>query len=262
MTNVSPLWERHFGQQLVAAYTDPDLVGQAVAEVFAQAARHAIAERGDIAVMLATGNSQLGFAKAVTARDDIDWSRITILHMDEYLGMPADHPASFRLWMHRNIVDVVHPAGFEGVCGDAESVIDELARYTELVNRLQPAITVMGIGENGHLAFNDPPADFDTSDVIRLITLDERSRQQQVGEGHFASLAETPSRALTLTVPALLRSDTVLVGVPELRKAEAVRAALEGPVTPQCPASILQRRSNAHVFLDRDSASLLSRVSR
>lgn len=258
MTNLEPMWKRRYGQQTVSAYADSGTLGEAVAASFARAARAALERRSSIAVILATGNSQLSFATAVVERDDIDWSRITVLHMDEYLGMSAEHPASFRRWMRQNIVETVHPAAFEGVQGDAEPVESELARYTELIDRLQPSITVMGIGENGHLAFNDPPADFETDDVIRLITLDERSRKQQVGEGHFPSLAETPSRALSLTIPALLRSDNVLVAVPELRKAEAVRAALEGPITPTCPASILQRQGNAEVFLDRESSSLLA----
>jgi glucosamine-6-phosphate deaminase len=233
-------------------------VGEGVAAAFAEAARAALAERESIAVILATGNSQLSFAEAVVARDDIDWSRITILHMDEYIGMSADHPASFRRWMHDRIVDKVHPKGFEGVRGDHIPVAEEIARYTQVIRDLRPSITVMGIGENGHLAFNDPPADFETSDAIRIVTMDERSRRQQVGEGHFQTLDEMPLQALTLTIPALLDVDTVLVAVPELRKADAVRAALEGPVTPDCPASILRREANAHVFLDRESASKLA----
>lgn len=247
-----------YGDLVVTMCETNAAVGAAVAESFADAARTALVERDEIAVILATGNSQLTFAKAVTARDDIDWSRITILHMDEYLGMPESHSASFRRWMHENIVDVVHPKGFEGVQGDHVPVEEELARYTALICDLKPAITVMGIGENGHLAFNDPPADFETDAIIRVIEMDERSRRQQVGEGHFASLAETPTHALSLTIPALVNVDTALVGAPELRKAEAVQKTLEGPIAPDCPASILRRHGNAQLFLDRDSASRLA----
>lgn len=250
-------WESTYGEAHVSAWHDNATVGEAVAAAFADAARRVVAERESIAVILATGNSQLSFAEAVTKREDIDWSRITILHMDEYLGMSADHPASFRRWMHENIVDRVHPRAFEGVQGDHEPIAEELQRYAALLQDLKPAITVMGIGENGHLAFNDPPADFDTSESIRIVTLDERSRRQQVGEGHFRSLDETPKQALSLTIPALLASPTVLVGVPELRKAEAVKAALQGPIGPQCPASILRQHSRARLFLDQESASLL-----
>ena len=144
--------------------------------------------------------------------------------------------------------------------GDHQPIEEEIARYSALLKNLDPAITVMGIGENGHLAFNDPPADFETTDLIRIVTMDEASRRQQVGEGHFASLQETPTQALSLTVPALLRARTVLVAVPEARKAAAVRDALEGPITPGCPASILQAQPHARVFLDRDSAKELSRA--
>lgn len=237
-----------------------DEVGVAVADAFAKAVRAALETHDEIAVILATGNSQLSFAKAVRERDDVDWSRITILHMDEYLGMSENHPASFRRWMNENIVAYVAPKAFEGVQGDHDPVEEELERYSQLLRELKPAITVMGIGENGHLAFNDPPADFDAAELIRIVDMDEVSRNQQVGEGHFPSLAETPKQALSLTIPALLSAGVVLVGVPEERKAAAVKAALEGPVTPYCPASVLQTQAHAHVFLDQESSSLLNLV--
>ncbi|GAA3739386.1 glucosamine-6-phosphate deaminase [Leifsonia bigeumensis] len=236
-------------------------LGIEVAKAFADAASAALAVKDEIAVILATGNSQLSFARAVRSREDIDWSRITILHMDEYLGMSEEHPASFRRWMQENLVAYVSPKAFEGVRGDHEPVEEELERYSQLVRDLSPSITVMGIGENGHLAFNDPPAEFETSETMKLVDMDEVSRKQQVGEGHFPSLAETPQQALSLTIPALLRSEIVLVGVPEERKATAVKNALEGSVSPNCPASILQTQGHARVFLDRDSASLLDRAA-
>jgi glucosamine-6-phosphate deaminase len=234
-----------------------EALGLAASERFAEAVRSALATQDEIAVILATGNSQLSFVRAIQQRDDIDWSRISILHMDEYLGMSADHPASFRRWMHENLVEVVSPKAFYGVEGDAESVEAELERYSALIRDLDPVVTVMGIGENGHLAFNDPPADFETTELIHVVDLDDACRLQQVGEGHFASLEETPRQALSLTVHALLRPATVLVLTPEKRKANAVKASLEGPITPMCPASILQTQPQAHLYLDRDSASLL-----
>lgn len=258
MKIVEPLRTLKYGEVEVGTYPDNDGVGRAVAAAFALAAKAALAERESIAVILATGNSQLSFAEAVTERDDIDWSRITVLHMDEYIGMGEDHPASFRRWMRERIVDKAHVGGFEGVRGDHVPVVEEIDRYTALIRDLRPSITVMGIGENGHLAFNDPPADFETDDVIRVVTMDERSRRQQVGEGHFRTLDEMPRQALSLTIPALLNVDTVLVGVPELRKAEAVQKTLEGPISPDCPASILRRVAKAHLFLDQESASRLA----
>ena len=249
--------DRHYDDLTVTIAESNEVLGEAVAQAFAEAARTHLAHRDEIAVILATGNSQLSFARAVVQRGDIDWSRITILHMDEYLGMSEDHSASFRRWMRENIVSQVSPRGFEGMRGDHEPVQEEIDRYRALLVDLDPAITVMGIGENGHLAFNDPPADFDTDEEVRVVTMDQASRRQQVSEGHFLSLDETPAHAISLTIPALLRARTVLVGTPEARKARAVRDTLQGPVDPQCPASILRKQSHAQLFLDTDSAALL-----
>lgn len=249
--------DRHYDDLTVTISDSNEALGAAVAQAFADAARTYLATRDEIAVILATGNSQLSFARAVVRRDDIDWSRITVLHMDEYLGMSEDHSASFRRWMRHNIVAEVSPRGFEGMRGDHVPVQEEIDRYRALLADLDPAITVMGIGENGHLAFNDPPADFDTDETVRVVTMDQASRRQQVSEGHFPSLDQTPTHAVSLTIPALLRARTVLVGTPEGRKARAVRDALQGPVDPQCPASILRKQPHAHLFLDPDSAALL-----
>lgn len=235
----------------------PDELGRATARRFAEAVTAVIAEKGQAAVIIATGNSQLPFAKALRDETGIDWDKIVVFHMDEYLGMAATHSASFRKWLTDNIVKPFSPKAFYGIQADTEPIEDELRRYTDLLNEHDPDITVMGIGENGHLAFNDPPASFDTDALIKVVELDEACRMQQVGEGHFASLAVTPTRAVSLTIPMLLRPRTVLVGVPELRKAQAVRDALEGPVTPDCPASYLQLVDNAELFLDADAASLL-----
>ncbi len=248
---------RKYDRLSVAVAETEGALGVAIAETFAEAVRGALEGKDFIAVILATGNSQLSFIRAAIERDDIDWSRITVLHMDEYLGMSADHPASFRRWMRENVAVRVSLKAFEGVRGDHEPVEEELQRYDRLLRDLDPDICVMGIGENGHLAFNDPPADFEAKDLVRIVDMDEMSRKQQVGEGHFRSLDEAPRQALSLTIPALLRPRVVLVGVPEARKAMAVKAALEGPVTPRCPASILREQSHAKVFLDRESSSLL-----
>jgi len=192
------------------------------------------------------------------ARDDIDWSRITVLHMDEYLGMSQDHPASFRKWMIDNIVARVPLKKLEGMRGDHEPYEEELERYTRLLEDLKPAICVMGIGENGHLAFNDPPADFDAPELMRLVEMDEVSRRQQVGEGHFASIDEAPTHALSMTIPALLAPETILVVTPEARKAEIVRRTLPEDVSPMVPATILRNQVNATLFLDGDSSAELN----
>lgn len=246
-----------YGALSVVVAPSNDALGEAAAERFSTEVRRHLADRGEIAVILATGNSQLSFIQALVRRDDIDWSRVTVLHMDEYQGMDESHPASFRRWMKENLLTYVTPKAFYGVRGDAEPVEQELERYGELVRRLDPAICVMGIGENGHLAFNDPPADLDTKELIHVVELDDACRNQQVGEGHFESLEDTPREALSLTVHALLRPSTVMVLTPEPRKADAVRSALLGPVTPDCPASVLQEAPHATLYLDEDSAAKL-----
>jgi glucosamine-6-phosphate deaminase len=250
--------EKRYDELSVSVADTPDELATTAADEFARAVTAALAERQTVSVVLATGNSQLSFAEHVTARDDIDWSRISLFHMDEYRGMPADHPASFRRWMREQVVAKVPLRAFHPIEGDREDVSAELARYAGLLRAEPPTVVVMGIGENGHLAFNDPPADFGTEELIHLVQLDEDCRMQQVGEGHFASLDETPTEALSLTVPMLISPPIVLVVAPERRKAEAVRAALEGPVTEAVPASILRRVPQARLLLDAESAALLS----
>jgi len=252
-----PVHMATYGALPVVIAPSNEVLGEAAAERFSTEVRRHLAERGDVAVILATGNSQLTFIQAVVQRDDIDWSRVTVLHMDEYQGMHESHPASFRRWMKEKLLTHVTPKAFHGLRGDAESVEQELERYEALVRDLDPAICVMGIGENGHLAFNDPPADLDTKKLVHVVELDEACRKQQVGEGHFASVEETPRQALSLTVHALLRPSTVMVLTPESRKADAVRRALLGPVTPDCPASVLQEAPQATLYLDEDSAAEL-----
>lgn len=246
-----------FGSAQVDTFPTAAALGAAAAQEFAETVGTALSPGGEVAVILATGNSQLSFTDALHTHPEIDWSRIHVLHMDEYLGMRADHPASFRLWMQKRIVEPFAPKAFYGMRGDHEPVQEEIERYSELIRQLSPAVCVMGIGENGHLAFNDPPADFDTDELARVVQLDQACRVQQVNEGHFSALHDVPPRALSLTVRALIQPAKVLVLVPEARKAEAVHQALEGPVTPDCPASILQTKNNVHIYLDKESSSLL-----
>jgi glucosamine-6-phosphate deaminase len=233
-------------------------LGEAAADDFAATVRARLEEKDELSVILATGNSQLSFITALSRRDDIPWPRISVLHMDEYEGMDDTHPASFRRWMHEKLLTFANVKAFHGVRGDHVPVEEELARYTQLLDELRPEICVMGIGENGHLAFNDPPARFDTEESVHVVSLDMQCRAQQVGEGHFPSLADTPESALSLTVPALLRPTKVLVLAPERRKAAAVRAALEGPVTEDCPASVLTTVGHATLYLDAESAAELT----
>lgn len=247
-----------YGDLDVTILDSREELGRHAAAAFADVVRSELERRDELAVILATGNSQLDFISALAQRDDIEWPRITVLHMDEYIGMSDGHSASFRLWMQRNIVETVHPKAFHGVLGDHEPAEEEVARYDRLLRELDPVICVMGVGENGHLAFNDPPADFHTTDLVHIVEMDEVSRRQQVGEGHFPSLAQTPTHAISLTIPALLKPPHVLVLTPEKRKATAVKNALEGEISPRCPASILRSQAHARLLLDSDSASLLA----
>jgi glucosamine-6-phosphate deaminase len=247
-----------YGKLAVQVAETNEALGEAAASDFAIAVNAKLREKGDISVILATGNSQLSFIAALSRRDDIPWSRISVLHMDEYEGMDDTHPASFRRWMYEKLLTFADVKEFHGIRGDHVPVEEEVTRYTRLLVDLEPAVCVMGIGENGHLAFNDPPADFQTEKLMHVVELDAACRAQQVGEGHFPSLDETPTSALTLTVPALLRPEKVMVLAPEARKAAAVRTALEGPVTEGCPASLLTTVGHASLYLDADSAKALA----
>jgi len=224
---------------------------------FAEALRETLASRDIASVIFASANSQLPFLEALRVRTDIEWARVRVLHMDEYLGMPNDHPASFRRFLSDHLVGWAHPLAFHQIGADDAKPQVEIERYSAILEKLDPSICVLGIGENGHLAFNDPPADFETDKLVHQVSLDELCRRQQWQEGHFATLEKVPTEALTLTIRALLRPTYVFGIVPERRKAIAVKAALEGPVSPSCPASILRTKPFARLYLDTDSASLL-----
>jgi len=218
-----------------------------------------LGRQGEAAVVLATGNSQLQFLETLARLGGVDWSKVTLFHMDEYLGIDAGHIGSFRRYMKEQVEAHLHPRQFHYLEGDALLPLAECERYATLL-RAQPIdLCCLGIGENGHLAFNDPPvADFEDRPSVKLVKLDDACRRQQVGEGYFANLAAVPQYAFTLTIPALCSARRMLCIVPEQRKAVAVRDALEGPVSTDCPASFLRRQAHCTLFLDGGSASLLT----
>jgi glucosamine-6-phosphate deaminase len=257
MSSNEEVWRDRYGDLDVRVYESGAGLAAAAAADLAAILAGSIAARGSASVVLATGNSQLEFMAALHRCRDVEWGKVRVFHMDEYLGMPDTHPASFRRYIRENLVDHVAPLAFFGIQGDAPDVADEIRRYAALLRQHPPDAVVMGIGENGHLAFNDPPADFASPEAMLVVTLDEACRRQQLGEGWFPSLDDVPKQALTLSVPALLAPRRLLVVVPERRKAPAVKAALEGPVTPACPASVLQQQPHAVLYLDRESSSLL-----
>jgi len=247
------------GAMEVRVSEDPASMGADAADALVDIIREAVAARGTASVILATGNSQLPFIASLRARSGVPWDQVRVFHMDEYLGMSADHPASFRRYMHDQLIDIVHPLAFYGVMGDAPDTEAELQRYTELLRAYPADACVMGIGENGHLAFNDPPAVIWTYKMIHVVDLVESCRMQQVGEGHFRTLADVPTRALSLTIPTLLAPPRVLVVVPEARKAAAVQATLQGEITPMCPASLLRTKKGATLYLEPASAAQIKR---
>ena len=243
---------------LLKLFSDKVSLGQAAAGQAATAIRRAIAERGTARIIAATGASQFEFLDALTKAPGIDWTRVEAFHLDEYVGLPVTHPASFRKFLMERLVSKTGIANFHGIEGDAA---DPSLVVREEGNELSSApidIAFLGIGENGHIAFNDPPADFTTEDPYLIVNLDEPCRRQQVGEGWFTDISQVPVRAISMSPRQILKAKELLVVVPDQRKASAVKACLEGEISPMAPASILRRHPEATVYLDTDSASLLS----
>jgi len=241
-----------------AVYKTKGDMGAAAGSTAAGAIRRAIADKNQANIILATGASQFEMLEHLTSVDTIDWSKVTMFHLDEYIGLGPDHPASFRKYLRERFVDRVgRLKAVHFVNGDAKDPAAECRRLGDLIRAHPIDVACVGIGENGHLAFNDPPADFETEEPYLVVDLDERCRRQQLGEGWFASFEAVPSQAISMGIQQILKSRRIIVTVPDRRKAEAVRNALEGPVTPRCPASILQQHENCFIFLDEPAASLL-----
>lgn len=243
----------------VQVFEDKAALGEASAQFVSGHLRNAVAERGEARLVLATGASQYEFLDALRRDDTVDWTRVTAFHLDEYLGMSDQHPASFRRYLRERIFDHLPFGAIHLLNGDTADPAEECRRYGALLAAAPIDVACIGIGENGHLAFNDPPADFESPNLVNVVNLDEACRRQQVGEGHFATLEEVPQQALSLSIPAILAARVISCVVPDLRKAEAVQCALEGPISPQCPASALRKHANCRLYLDFDSASRLSR---
>ncbi len=233
-------------------------LGQAACDLVSRELAAAIRARGSANLVLATGASQFAFLEALKGERSIDWSRVTAFHLDEYRGLPADHPASFRRYLRERLLDAVRPARVHFLEGDAPDVQEECSRYEALLRTHPIHVACIGIGENGHIAFNDPAvADFHDPRLVKVVELDEACRRQQLGEGWFAAIEDVPTHALSLTIPAIMGCRVISCVVPDLRKAPAVERALRGPIRTTCPASILRTHAKAKLFLDRESASLL-----
>lgn len=249
--------ERSYDKLCVRIFADQQTLAASAAQDAADILNTTIAARGAANMMVATGNAALNFM-AELRKQNVDWSKVTIFHLDEYVGLSDKHPASFRLFIHTNLTDHVTPKAAYYIEGDAPDAQAECRRYAELMRSHPIDLCHCGIGENGHLAFNDPPvADFHDPYLIKVVQLDAACRRQQVGEGHFATMNDVPTHALSVTIPGLLAARHVICVVPEKRKAQAVHDTLLGPIATSCPASVLRRQAQAVLYLDRDSAGLL-----
>jgi glucosamine-6-phosphate deaminase len=241
----------------VRVFTDEASAGKGSAEFVARSLDDAIQAKGHANLILATGASQFAFIETLKTLQ-VDWSKITVFHLDEYKDLPETHPASFRKYLKERILDSVKPFQVHYINGDAKDIDREIARYEELLKAVTVDVACIGIGENGHIAFNDPEvADFNDPALVKIVQLDDTSRRQQLGEGWFATLEEVPREAISLTIPAITRCKIISCMVPDKRKANAVYNTLNAEISTACPATILRKHPYTVLFLDKNSASLL-----
>jgi glucosamine-6-phosphate deaminase len=244
-------------RMVLKVFNDRVSLSKAAAEQAAAAIRRAISDHGDARVIAATAASQLEFLDELTKAPGIDWRHVEVFHLDEYIGLPITHPGSFRKMLLEQLIRKTGIAKYHLLDGDADA--------GEVVRRVSAALTTapidiafVGIGENGHLAFNDPPADFETNEPYLIVNLDEACRLQQVGEAWFTDISQVPKQAISMSVRQILKTKEILAVVPDSRKAQAVKACFEGEISPMAPASILRTHPNATIYLDKNSAALLS----
>ena len=230
---------------------------EAAANAASAKLREAITINGHARFIVATGASQFDFLNTLTADTAIDWTKTTMFHLDEYIGISDSHPASFRKYLQERLVDIVQPATVHFLNGETDNPQSECDRLNEIISQHQIDVAFVGIGENGHLAFNDPPADFETEYPYIVVELDEACRLQQVGEGWFNGLDDVPTHAISMSICEIMKAKTIICTVPDERKAEAVQNCLQGEITPMHPASILQKHPDCTVYLDSGSASLI-----
>lgn len=230
-------------------------LGKKAAKQGASLIREAIAKKGSVNIIVATGASQFEMLE-VLVKEDIDWSKVTAFHLDEYIGIHETHPASFRKYLKERFVEIVKPKEFIYVNG-SDDAYAECNRLGKIINQYPIDVAFVGIGENAHLAFNDPPADFETEEAYLVVDLDTACRQQQMGEGWFPTLDDVPKQAISMSIRQILKSQYIICSVPDRRKAEAMKRVVESEITPNVPSSILKEHGNAYIYLDKDSASLL-----
>ncbi len=258
MTKIGLTRSFRVGELAVEAYESTEAMGKAAAEEAAERMRSLAAQNDTVAVVFATGNSQMATLDALIAMPDLPWDKVVAFHMDEYLGLSDQHPASFRRYMREHLTSKVKMRQFHGVDGTAADVEKTIREYAELLRQYNPQLCLLGIGENGHIAFNDPAeADFDDPLDIKVVSLDKDCRQQQVNEGWFNGLPDVPKQAITLTIPTLFRIPQLILSVPGKRKAHIVHRTLTEEVSTKCPATIMRKHPHATVYLDPDSVTEL-----
>lgn len=240
----------------ILVHEDRKSLGDAAAAQASAAIKRSIAEHGKARIIGASAASQFEFLEALTAMPGIEWPRVELFHLDEYIGLPMTHPASFSKFLQDRLITKTGITEFHFLDGEGDTA-EVIRRTSEAISSAPIDMAFVGIGENGHLAFNDPPADFDTEEPYIVVNLDETCRRQQVEEGWFPSLENVPKRAISMSVKQVLKAKEILAIVPGPRKAEAIRACFEGPVSPAAPASILRTHPNAAIYLDRESSALL-----
>jgi glucosamine-6-phosphate deaminase len=243
---------------LIRVFRDKLSLGRAAAQQAATAMQNAISARGHARIVAATAASQLEFLSALTATPDIDWEKTEAFHLDEYIGLPVTHPGSFRKMLLEQLIRKTGIKKYHLLDGDAANPREVVAKTGKELASAPIDIAFLGIGENGHIAFNDPPADFESHDPYLIVNLDEACRRQQVGEAWFADISQVPTQAISMSAQQILTAKEILAVVPDRRKAEAVKDCFEGKISPMHPASILRQHSNATLYLDTHSASLLN----
>jgi glucosamine-6-phosphate deaminase len=245
---------------LIKVFEEKKDLGRAAAEQAASSIRNAIRESGSARIIAATGAAQFEFLEVLTKAEDIDWRRVEMFHLDEYIGLPMSHAASFRRFLQERLIQKTGMTNYHLLDGDTDPLA-AIRSANEAIIAAPIDIAFVGIGENGHLAFNDPPADFETEEPYLIVNLDEACRLQQVGEGWFKNISETPKQAISMSIRQILKAKEILAVVPDSRKAKAVKACLEGEINPMAPASILRRHENTTVYLDKNSAALLTQAT-
>jgi glucosamine-6-phosphate deaminase len=246
------------GAMILRVFDDKISLGKAAAGQAATAIRRALDERGHARIVAATAASQREFLDALSKEPDIDWKNVEAFHLDEYIGLPITHPGSFRKMFMEQLIQKTGIANYHLLDGYAADPSEVIRRVGRALASAPVDIAFLGIGENGHIAFNDPPADFHTEEPYIIVNLDEACRRQQVGEAWFADISQVPSQAISMSVRQILKAEEILVVAPDTRKAQAVKACFEGEVSPRAPGSILRTHSNVTVYLDKKSAALLS----